>query len=99
MKGALEEMEIYNIQDVEVLEEVYLKLRPYIKSHPNVAVYMDIDKRVCSACGSDNLTQTDKYQYTNTGKFKVYRCECGAESRGRRTDFDKTKTLLTSVPR
>jgi len=104
-KGALEEMEIYNIQDVEVLEEVYLKLRPYIKSHPNVAVYMDTDKRACSACGSTNLTLAkdnkgrQKYQYTNTGKFKVYRCECGAESRGRRTDFDKTKTLLTSVPR
>lgn len=96
---AIEEMRVYNMQDVEVLEAVYLKLRPYIKSHPNLAVYMDSDKQTCSACGSSNLTDTGKYQYTNTGKFKVYRCECGALSRGRRSDFDKSKTLLTSVPR
>lgn len=98
---ALEKMRVYNVQDVDVLEEVYLKLRPYIKSHPNVAVYLNTDERGCSACGSTELTETDKYQYTNTGKFKLYRCKCGALSRGRRTDVDKTrgKTLLTSVPR
>lgn len=92
---------MHNCQDVNVLEEVYLKLRPYIKSHPNVAVYLNTDERGCSACGSTELTETDKYQYTNTGKFKLYRCKCGALSRGRRTDVDKTrgKTLLTSVPR
>jgi len=96
---ALKDMETYNIQDIEVLEAIYLKLRPYIKSHPNLAIYMDTDEQRCSSCGSTHVTDTGKYQYTNTGKFKVYRCECGALSRGRRTEFDKTKTLLTSVPR
>lgn len=100
-ENAIEEMRVYNVQDIEVLEAVYLKLRPYVKSHPNVAVYMDTETRVCSSCGSKNIKETDRYQYTNTGKFKIWRCECGAESRGRRTDFDKTKgkKLLTSVPR
>lgn len=96
---AINEMQIYNIQDVEVLEAVYLKLRPYIKSHPNVSVYMESDKQLCSACGSEDVVDTGNYQYTNTGKFKLYRCECGALSRGKRSDFDKTKTALTSVPR
>lgn len=98
---AIKEMETYNKQDVLLLEEVYLLLRPYIKSHPNVGAYMDNDTRVCSVCGSTHLTETNKYQYTNTGKYKLWRCECGALSRGRRTDFDKTtgKNLLTSVPR
>jgi len=98
-EDALEEMRVYNVQDVEVLEEIYLILRPYIKSHPNIGVYMNSDVRGCSACGSTHIHETDKYQYTNTGKYKLWRCECGAMSRGRRTDFDKTKTLLTSVPR
>lgn len=98
---AIQEMETYNIQDVFVLEEVYMKLRPYIKSHPNIAVYMDTNTQVCSTCGSTHLTKSGKFQYTNTGKFPLYRCECGALSRGRRSDFDKgnKKGLLTSVPR
>lgn len=96
---AITEMQVYNIQDVVLLEKVYLKLRPYIKSHPNVAVYMNSEEKACSVCGSSNIVKTDKYQPTNTGKFKLWRCECGALSRGRRTDFDKTKTLLTSAPR
>jgi len=98
---AIQDMETYNIQDVFVLEEVYLKLRPYIKSHPNIAVYMDVKTQVCSSCGSTKLNKTGKFQYTNTGKFKLYRCECGALSRGRRTDFDKgrKKNLLTSIAR
>lgn len=105
IESALEEMRVYNVQDVEVLEAVYLKLRPYIKSHPNIAVYTNSDKPSCSACGSNNIhlekdkDGKQKYQTTNTGIFPVWRCECGALSRGRRTDFDKTKTLLTSVPR
>lgn len=104
MKGdreAIDYMQEYNDQDVLLLEEIYLKLRPYIKSHPNVAIYMDTDTQVCSSCGSTHLKKTDKFQYTNTGKFRLYRCECGAESRGRRTDLDKgnRKNLLTSVPR
>lgn len=99
---ALEYMRKYNDQDVLLLEKIYLKLRPYIKSHPNIAVYMDNDHKVCSSCGSANVIETNRYQYTNTGKFKLYRCgDCGAESRGRRSDFDKgnKKNLLTSVPR
>ncbi len=104
LKGKLEaiqEMETYNIKDVLVLEEVYLKLRPYIKSHPNIAVYMDVNTQVCSSCGSIKLTESGKFQYTNTGKFPLYRCKCGALSRGRRTDFDKgrKKNLLTSIAR
>jgi DNA polymerase III epsilon subunit-like protein len=100
-KSAINEMQIYNNQDVFVLEEIYLILRPYIKSHPNIAAYIDTDVKVCSVCGSTNLIETEKFQYTNTGKYKLYRCSCGAISRGRRSDIDKTKgkMLLTSVPR
>lgn len=99
-KSAIEEMDIYCQQDVRILEEVYIKLRPYTKSHPNVAVYNDSEEPQCSMCGSTDLTH-EGYYYTNTSKYDQYRCSCGALSRGRINILDKAKkkSLLTSIPR
>ena len=87
MKGedkALEEMETYNKHDVEILEEVYMKLRPYIKNHPNVTLYDDKVSHGCPTCGSEHLVEEGFY-YTSVGKFQVYRCEeCEALSRSRK---------------
>jgi DNA polymerase elongation subunit (family B) len=97
---ALDYMQEYNDQDVILLEEVYLKLRPYIKSHPNVGIYIEKDIPVCSACGSENIKFNNKYYYTHTGKYPIYRCKCGAESRGRKSLLDKPikQNLLVSIP-
>lgn len=87
MKGedkALEEMEIYNRHDVEILEEVYLKLRPYIKNHPNMGLYQDSNSDVCPTCGGTHLEEY-KFYYTSIGKFQVYKCkDCEALSRSRK---------------
>ena len=81
---ALTEMSIYNNQDVILLEKIYLKLRPYIKSHPNVTLYDDSHGNRCPSCGGKNLHKED-YFYTNVNKFPVYRCQsCGALSRDRK---------------
>jgi DNA polymerase elongation subunit (family B) len=40
---ALDEMFKYCRQDVKVLEDVYLELRPYIQPHPNLGVYIEDD--------------------------------------------------------
>jgi len=40
-EDALKYMEEYNRQDVVVLEDVYLVMRPYIKAHPNYNLYID----------------------------------------------------------
>jgi DNA polymerase elongation subunit (family B) len=85
---ALEEMNTYCDQDVRTLEDVYLKLRPYIKSHPNLGLYMDSLDSVCANCGSSNLEEEKSY-YTRTSKFKVFRCECGAMNRVRQNSFPK----------
>lgn len=93
---SLKYMEIYNNHDVELLEEVYLKLRPWIKSHPNVGLYMELDVPVCSNCGSTKLTPLKKSYYTQTGKYETFRCECGAIGRKRTTTLDKeTRKVLT----
>jgi len=100
-KESLKYMEKYNKKDVVLLEEVYLQLRPYIKSHPNAAVYVDSLEPMCSMCGSTYLKEEKNLYYTNTGAFKQYRCSCGALSRGRKNILSKEKKqdMLTAIPR
>ena len=74
---ALAKMDTYCQNDVKILEELYLILRPYIHSHPNLGLYMDTDKLVCPNCGSDKLKWGYKYR-TLTNQYKSARCECGA---------------------
>lgn len=92
---ALDYMFDYNKQDVKVLEEVYLKLLPFITNHPNMGNLMN--RTVCSNCGSDELELIpDKFYYTSVGKYALYRCkDCGAITRGR-TNLNKEKVALTS---
>ena len=102
MKGndeAWEEMKKYNIQDINTLEEVYLKMRPYIKGHPNVVTTANSIKHRCTACGSHSLKKNG-YSVTNVSKFQRFICEdCGSFSRGRKNLLTKESrdTLLTSV--
>lgn len=83
-KKALQYMLKYNKKDVVILEEVYLKLRPWIKNHPNIGNLSE-EQNACASCGSDNINVIEgKYYYTNVGKYPLYRCaDCGAVSRGR----------------
>lgn len=90
----------YNKMDVTILEEVYLKLRPWIKGHPNVSLYNEDAVTQCCSCGSTSLNVIpDKNYYTSVGVYPLYRCKCGAISRGRKTIVDKVKSkqVLTSI--
>jgi len=84
-ENALSEMSTYNDEDVRVLERVYMKLRPYIKNHPNVTLFDDVvTAHRCPTCGGVHLVEED-YYYTTVGQFQVYRCtDCKALSRGRK---------------
>jgi predicted RNA-binding Zn-ribbon protein involved in translation (DUF1610 family) len=80
---AWEEMESYNKADVEVLEEVYLKMRPWMAEHPNVGVYMKGGKLHCPKCGSSSL-QKRGIRTTNISEYQQYVCNnCGGYSRAR----------------
>ena len=72
-QARLDEMAEYNRYDVMGLEQVYFKLRPYIKNHPNLGVLMDMD--VCPNCGCEYLDETDSVYFTTANKFPVYRCQ------------------------
>ena len=69
----LNEMAEYNKHDVMGLEELYLKIRPYIHNHPNLSVLMDKD--VCPNCGANDIVETDSEYITTANKFPVYRCD------------------------
>ena len=69
----LEEMVEYNRHDVMGLEDLYLKIRPYIRNHPNLGVLMEDD--ICPTCGSKHLQETSSVYLTSANKFPVYKCE------------------------
>ncbi len=96
---AWEEMKIYNKQDVLTLEEIYLKMLPYMKRHPNVAVYSEPDSIICPKCGSSHI-QSRGYVTTNVGKYKKFQCQtCGGWSRTRFSEYPKEikHALLTNT--
>lgn len=77
---AWQKMLDYNEQDIHVLEAVYEKLRPYVKGHPNLAMYEDFpgDAQMrCPKCHSPHLVKNG-YYITNISKFRRYKCtDCG----------------------
>ena len=85
--------------DVVVTEELYLTLRPWMKGHPNYALFIDTDSTICTNCGSSNLSWGGFY-YTPAGKYKAFRCNsCGAVGRSRFSDLTKEakRKLLLSI--
>ena len=88
-KAALKMMLAYNKIDVVALEDLYLALRPYMKSHPNVNLYRNMEDGVtrCPTCGCAELNWNGKY-YTPAGRFKAFRClDCNTIGRSRFSDL------------
>lgn len=97
---ALVYMQEYNKKDVEILEEVYYRLRPWIKNHPNLALYVDSDSPVCPFCGGKHIEKEDKsFTYTPKGKYELFRClDCGGTMRGGSNIVPKTQKPLLKTP-
>lgn len=102
MKGneaAWKEMKDYNIQDVVTLEEIYFKMRPYIRNHPNAGVFSEEETCVCPKCGGGKLHWRG-YTYTQVSKYRRFQCQdCGGWGRSRFTEnsAEKRKNLLTNI--
>jgi DNA polymerase elongation subunit (family B) len=71
-KEAWEYMVEYNQYDVKLLEEVYLRLRSYDKSHPNMSLYYDDDKVRDPVTGSTDVVE-DGFAYTASSKFPAFK--------------------------
>lgn len=98
--SALELMDDYCQQDVRVLEEVYLRIRGWIKPHPNLALFAVSDDRTCPACGSEDneKTLTDYVTYVNI--YEAYRCtNCSHTYRSRKALTTGKKAVGVSLPK
>jgi len=94
--AAWNEMKKYNIADVVATEELYLKLRPWMDNHPNVAMYSTRECESCPKCGSDDIQRRGSV-FTNMGEYSRIRCNgCSGWSRARLNlhTKDKRKALL-----
>lgn len=73
-------MELYNIQDVRDTKEVYVKMVPWLASHPSYAAFTA--NFVCPSCGSTELKKNG-YYYTSVSKYPRFVClTCGTWCRG-----------------
>ena len=97
---AIDEMLEYNKNDVLLTEEVYIELRPWMTSHPNLGLYVETDEEVCPLCMSSELKWLG-YYITPANRFRSFRCECGAIGRARKSDVmaDERQRLTISVAR
>lgn len=88
---AWEVMEDYNRRDVELLNQVYLKLRGYASTHPNLAIYADSGVGCCPRCQAGRVHKFGQW-VSNAAKYQRMRCyDCGYSFKG-----EKLKCLQTS---
>jgi len=73
--AATKRMVKYCKRDVDLLEKVYMRLRPYMISHPNIA---QVDSLNCPKCNSDH-TKKHQLKTSSTGiRRRQYQClDCG----------------------
>jgi len=87
-----EEMKKYNMGDIPGLEQIYLRIRPWIDSHPHIGLLTSA-LTSCPSCGSDKI-QSRGCAHTRTAQYTRYQCcNCGSWSRGKA----RTKTRVETV--
>lgn len=100
-QDALDYMLQYNKEDVFLLEDVYLEMRPWIKPHPNYAIYSEANVPCCIYCGHTELEDSGLY-VTQANRYISKRCKnCGGFMRERATDIttQERNNLLISTAR
>lgn len=93
------QMERYNKQDVRLLPKLYKRLLPWIKRHPNHALYGDMNRPVCTNCGSGRVLRRGFYN-SQTQRYRRYQCkDCGSWMKERFTSLgkDARQNILSSA--
>lgn len=89
-------MEKYNKQDVRLLPKLYKKLLPWIHNHPNMGLWIDdLEKPVCTNCGSTNLVSKGEQYNTMVASYRRYKCkDCGTPLRARFRSRKSSENIL-----
>lgn len=76
-------MKRYNKMDVVILEKLYLRLRPWTTTHPNVATISE-RPNACPKCGSEEGMVARGFMSTSVSRRQRFQCSgCGGYSAGR----------------
>lgn len=87
--AAWRKMKRYNIQDVNLLEDAYNELLPWIDNHPNVGFF---GGEGCPNCGS-GVARKQGFAYLSTGTYQRWQCTpCGTWYRGKQR-IDTVETI------
>ncbi|MFS4438610.1 ribonuclease H-like domain-containing protein [Paracoccaceae bacterium GXU_MW_L88] len=71
-------MRRYNKQDVDLLEQVYDRLKGWKKSHPNLNYIDEIERPACATCGSEQVISKGVDRTLKTPRQR-WKCKsCGA---------------------
>jgi RNase_H superfamily len=85
--AAWSEMKKYNVQDVVATEQLYMKLRPWMEGHPNLATYGDKEVPSCPRCRGTQMNRRGT-AVTQAGRYPRYQCQdCGGWARGKKTEL------------
>lgn len=83
-EASLKEMVRYNRHDIVLLEQVYLKLAPYVPARVNARLFTK--RPGCPSCGSEAV-QARGFSYTVSHEYQRYQCtECGSWFRDRQSE-------------
>lgn len=99
-QSSLDEMLVYNIEDVDLLYRVYMRLRNHDARPLNAGLFTDNEEHKCPVCGSTDVDESGNVVYTPLNAFKEHVCnDCGSRSRSRSrtalTTKQKRKNLLS----
>ena len=80
-------MKKYNKQDVQILEQLYLRLRPWMKNHPNVGAIDDMPN-VCPTCAFEGAMESRGWAISSVTRRPRFYCDpdkggCGKWCSGR----------------
>ena len=91
-QDSLDEMLTYNLEDVDLLYRVYMRLRAFDIRPLNSALFVTDETPRCPVCGSDDVHETLNSVYTPTCEYQEIECSsCGTRSRGKVLVNTKTK--------
>lgn len=87
-------LKAYNDQDIQALFDIYMRLRPYITNHPNMAIYGN--PNACPVCGSLQH-RSNGIRVTNVMTYRRLNClDCGASFKERAAEPDlQNKPMYT----
>lgn len=84
-------MKRYNKQDIPPIEEIYLKLRPWMTNHPAMNLYGD-NPEACPKCGGGPMQKRGTVKTTKVGIYQRYHCtNCGGWSQARKGESTEVK--------